>query len=157
MNVKKQTLWFYHNAFNLRLGWWAFPIVGGMTALVNIEHGWVETLRAGIVAGITAVFVTGVMSRVVQHFAVLDKRLWAYLGGTGLPTFNTFFWHLGGQYVNGTPELAWSVMAPTLLTFTSSLALNYGTYYFMTHSGSSFGWMMTRLRRICKVPGYNQP
>lgn len=146
----------YHNSFNLRLGLLAIPFIGGIVALVNIQHGWSEALRAGTVAGITGFFVSGVMTRVIQHFAVLSRRLLAYSGGTLLPTLVTLILHLGGQSANQTPELLWSILAPTLLTLTTSLALNFGTYYFLTHEEPRTK-VLKFLRYFFSVPEGDQP
>ncbi|PLX28527.1 hypothetical protein C0581_02140 [Candidatus Parcubacteria bacterium] len=147
--------WFFQNIFNPRLGWWALPVIGSMTALVNISHGWEESLRAGLVAGVTGVAITGTMTGVIQWFAAWENRLWSYTLGTAIPTLTTFSWHFAGQFFNETPELFWSVIAPTVLTFTTSVVLNYGTYYFKTHTGP-FGLFARIMKYVCKVPGDNR-
>lgn len=125
--------WLYHNFFNLKLGWLAIPIIGGMVAILNSRHGPTEALRAGAVAGFTGLFVTGVMTRIIQHFALWQKRTWSYFFGTGIPTGVTLIMHLTGQGLNHTPELFWSVITPTLLTFFSGIVLNFGTFFFYQH------------------------
>ena len=152
----KRTRWFFQYIFNPRLGLWALPVIGTMTALVNVQHGWEESLSAGVIAGFTGIAVTGTMTGVIQWFAAWERRLWSYALGTSIPTLTTLFWHLLGQYTNETPELLWSVVAPTILTFVTSVVLNFGTYYFKTHTGP-FGLFARIMKYVCKVPGSNQP
>ena len=71
-----------------------------------------------------------------------------------MPTTGTLLMHLPGQLVNETPELLWSVFVPTLLTFLSSIALNYGVYFFhVKAAGRQFGRVATACQYFFKVPG----
>lgn len=72
---KEKIVRLYLNFFNLRLGWLAIPIIGGMVFFLNLSHGFFEALRAGVVAGLTGMLITGIMCRIIQHFALSSLTL----------------------------------------------------------------------------------
>lgn len=152
---RKKFLWIYFNFFNLKLGWLAIPIIGSLVTLINLEHGLAEALRAGAIGGFTGLLVTGVMTRVIQHFALWQKRIWSYFLGSGIPTGVTMIMHLTGQGINHTPELFWSVIAPTLLTFFSSIGLNFGTFFFNQHP-NYHGPLAGFFKYLFIIPGRKQ-
>jgi len=113
---------------NWYLGVLALPVIGGMVFLIN--DGWdaykynnllvlAEAKQAGLIAGITGIPITATMSGLIQLMA-FHRRYWS---GMLIPCSVTITLHLPGQFVNETPNLFWSVIAPVLLTFVTSISL----------------------------------
>ena len=151
--MREKILWLYHNIFNLRLGILALPIVGGMVFFINLEHGWLEALRAGLIAGLTAIITTGSMTRLIQHAALLRRWWISYPVGTLIPASVTMSLHLPGQLANDTPELFWSVGAPVILTLVSSIVLNYMTKRYL--QPKDWGRIDRLIRPLFAIPGRN--
>lgn len=117
----------YHNSFNIKFAVISSCFNGPIAAAVNSSYGPFEMFMAGGTQAISSFISTGVTARLVQHFSPIKNKFISYFFGSLVPATSTFLLSYAGHYINDTPELLESCIAPTLISYVTSLGTNYIT------------------------------
>lgn len=127
LNLGERVHTLYHGTFNAKFALISATCNGPIAAVVNAPHGPGEALAAGLSQSISSFLSTGVTARVVQHFSPIENPWVSYFFGSLIPAAMTFGLSYGGHWINDTPELLKSCIAPTLISYTTSYVTNYIT------------------------------
>src|SRR3989344_9101950 len=125
--LKSATGFFYDNSFNVKFAIISASVNGLIAAGVNHAHGLQEMVEAGGTQGLASFFMTGITSRIVQHFSPIDNKFISYSFGSLVPASLTFGMSYVAHKLNSTPEVIESLVAPTLISFITSFGTNYIT------------------------------
>jgi len=126
MNLERLTNT-YHNLFNMKFALFSAGVNGAIAGAVNSAHGGLESLMAGGTQSLASFLSTGFTARLVQHFSPIKNRFVSYFFGSLIPATATFLISYTGHYINETPELLESCIAPTTISYTTSYITNYIT------------------------------
>ena len=118
---------FYHNVFNLKYAIMSAIFNGVVAVMVNVAHGPREFLMAGLAQAAASFLSTGVTARVVQHFSPIRSAPVSYFLGSLVRGTMAFGMSLTAHLWNDTPEVLASCVAPTVISYITSYAINYMT------------------------------
>ena len=118
---------FYHNVFNLKYAIMSAIFHGVVAVIVNVAHGPQEFLMAGLAQAGASFLSTGVTARVVQHFSPIRSAPVSYFLGSFVRGTMVFGMSFAAHFWNDTPEVLASCVAPTVVSYVSSYAINYMT------------------------------
>ncbi|MBU6323699.1 MAG: hypothetical protein KGI41_04020 [Patescibacteria group bacterium] len=127
MKLPRSIVALYHNVFNIKFAILSAVINGGIVIAVNWSYGPDAYWHAGFSQALASFFSTGVTARVVQHFSFIRSPWRSYFWGSLVPATLTFAMSFSAHWYNGTPELLYSCMPATTLSYFSSYVTNYLT------------------------------
>ena len=127
MGIEKIINNIYHNLFNIKFAVISASFNGPIAAAVNSAHTPLEMITAGASQLVSSFISTGLTARLVQHFSPINNRFISYFFGTSIPATATFLLSYTAHYLNDTPELLESCIAPTLISYLTSFGTNYIT------------------------------
>ncbi len=126
MKLLSNVVAFCRDVFNWKLALVSAIFQGVMVAGINWDHGIIESLRAGASQAPVSALLTGVTAGVAQLIACkIQKPLPAYFWGSAVPAAVTLAFVAPTHLLNGTPEFLWSCFAPTALSGSTSMSVNF--------------------------------
>src|SRR3989344_7686355 len=126
MKLLRSVVAFCYNVFNGKLAVVSAIFQGVMVALINGDHSTAEYLRAGGWQAILSFSLTGVTAGIAQLISGRIRNPWpAYFLGSAVPAAMTFVFVVATHWLNGTPAFFWSFLAPTALSGSTSLCVNF--------------------------------
>ena len=117
----------YHIAFNAKLAGISAVTNGVIAVGVNYSSGTLEALAAGGTQALASFFSTGFTGRLCQHFSPIENRFASYFLGSIIPASSTLAVSYLFHRINGTDELAATLIAPVAISYTTSFITNYIT------------------------------
>lgn len=117
----------YHTLFNIKFALISAVANGLIAMYVNWKYGLHEAGAAGLTQALASFLSTGFTARVVQHFSPIQNRFHSYFWGSLVPATLTLAISILGHFLNQTPELFRSCIAPVAISYTTSYMTNWIT------------------------------
>lgn len=127
MGIEKMVTNLYRNLFNAKFAVISAGFNGPIAAAVNYTHSPLEIIMAGGTQAVSSFISTGITARLVQHFSPINNMFISYFLGSLVPATATFLLSYAGHYINDTPELLESCIAPTTISYVTSWGTNFIT------------------------------
>ncbi len=127
MQLLQNCVALYHTLFNIKFAAISAIANGGIVMWVNWSYGPEMYVVAGICQSVASFFSTGFTARIVQYFSLIRSPFRSYFLGSLVPALCTFSISISAHAYNGTPELLWSCMPATAISYFTSYITNFIT------------------------------